>query len=51
MFNLQRLDFDTQMICPKGQKQGEGIPIGFDGFSTAALYARKVLIEKLINAG
>jgi len=51
VLDSQRFDFDAEMICGEGQKQGEGIPIGFDGFSAAALYARKVLTEKLINAG
>jgi hypothetical protein len=49
MLDSQRLDFDAKMIRPKGQKKAEGIPIGFDGFPPAALYARKVLMEKLIN--
>jgi hypothetical protein len=39
------------MIGRKGQKQAEGIPIGFDGLMTAALDAHKVLIKKLINTG
>jgi hypothetical protein len=51
MLNLQRFDFDAKMIGRKGQKQAEGIPIGFDGLITAALDANKVLIEKLINTG
>jgi hypothetical protein len=39
------------MIGRKGQKQAEGIPIGFDGLITAALDANKVLIKKWILNG
>jgi hypothetical protein len=51
MLNLQRFDFDAKTIGSEGQKQAEGIPIGFDGLITTALDANKVLIKKLIHTG
>jgi hypothetical protein len=45
----KRVDLYATILGGKGQKDAEGIPVGFDSFLAAALYAGKVLIKKLVN--
>ena len=49
MTDLDRVDFYREVLGGKGKKEGEGIPVGFEGIFPTALYAGKILMEELID--
>ena len=49
MLYPERADFSALIRSSEGQKEPEGIPIGFDGMGTNPLDMGKVVIEELMD--
>jgi len=49
VFDPEGVDFDGMILCGKGQKEAEGIPIGFDGIWAYPFDPGQILIEELMN--
>ena len=50
MFEPEGFDFDAIMLCGKGKKELEGIPIGLNGIVAHSPDVKEVLIEELMDA-
>ena len=51
MFDSERSDFDAVVLCSEGQKELEGIPVGFDGMGADPFDVGKILAEELMDKG
>jgi len=49
MIDSEGLDLDTPMLCGKGQKELESIPVSPDSMRAYPFYVGEILIEKLMD--
>lgn len=51
MLYPERCDLDAVILCRKGEKELEGIPVGFDGIRACPLDVGKVVDQELTDEG
>ena len=51
VFNPKGSDFDTIIVCCKGEEKLKSIPVGLDGLAAHSSYIRKVVIKELMDWG
>ncbi len=51
MFRPEGSDLDAVVLCGEGQKELEGIPVGFDGMGADPLNVVKILAEEVMDKG
>ena len=47
MIELDRVDFDGKVLGCEWHKEGEGLPVGFEGVLPTAFYAGQIVMEEL----
>ena len=47
MIEFDRVDFDGKVSSSEGHKEGEGLPVGFEGVLPGAFYAGQIVMEEL----
>jgi hypothetical protein len=51
VFQPEGSDLDPVVLCSEGQKELEGIPVGFDGMGADPFDVGKILAEELMDKG